>query len=88
MAIDWFNFVEAWVWIGLGTWGLFQKSFEKTALAYCLAVILVCFGVSDFVEMTTGCWWHPWWLLAWKAACLITAITLIMIIIKKERRTQ
>ncbi len=32
---------------------------------------LALFGVSDFVEIWSGAWWRPWWLLAWKVCCLI-----------------
>ena len=28
------------------------------------------FGISDFVEIHTGAWYRPWWLLAWKATCV------------------
>jgi hypothetical protein len=35
------------------------------------AIAFALFGVSDLVETTTGAWWRPWWLLAWKAACVI-----------------
>ncbi|MEM6315778.1 MAG: hypothetical protein AAF743_16945 [Planctomycetota bacterium] len=44
---------------------------------WALAVILVAFGVSDIVETRTGAWYRPWWLLVWKAACVIGAIGLI-----------
>ena len=35
-----------------------------------LAITLVLFALSDVVEVRTGAWWRPWWLLAWKASCL------------------
>gem|GEM_PF-3089523 len=34
------------------------------------SVFLALFGVSDFVEVHTGAWWRPWWLLAWKGDCI------------------
>jgi hypothetical protein len=41
------------------------------------AVAFALFGVSDLVETTTGAWWQPWWLLAWKAACLFAFLWLL-----------
>jgi hypothetical protein len=34
-------------------------------------VVLIAFGVSDIVETTTGAWWRPWWLFAWKTICVV-----------------
>ncbi|MBE7458640.1 MAG: hypothetical protein KJ057_17160 [Phycisphaerae bacterium] len=38
----------------------------------------LAFGASDVVEADTGAWWRPWWLLAWKAACLAVLLTLLI----------
>jgi hypothetical protein len=35
---------------------------------------LVAFGISDLVETRTGAWYHPWWLLVWKSACVVLLI--------------
>jgi hypothetical protein len=35
------------------------------------ALLFLVFGISDFVEITTGGWYKPWWLLLWKASCLV-----------------
>jgi hypothetical protein len=42
------------------------------------AVAFALFGLSDIVETTTGAWWRPWWLLAWKAACVATLLVLLV----------
>jgi len=34
------------------------------------AILFVAFAGSDIVELHTGAWWRPWWLLCWKGACL------------------
>jgi hypothetical protein len=34
-------------------------------------LIAVLFGISDLVEARTGAWWRPWWLLLWKAICVM-----------------
>jgi hypothetical protein len=35
------------------------------------ATASVLFGISDIVETRTGTWYEPWWLFAWKAACVV-----------------
>ena len=52
-----------------------------------LASILILFGVSDFVEMVTGAWWQPWWLLVWKGLCLIIGIILVILILKQRKNS-
>lgn len=34
-------------------------------------LVLLAFGISDLVETTTGAWWRPWWLFAWKTICVL-----------------
>lgn len=34
------------------------------------APTLVLFGISDVIEVYTGAWWSPWWLLLMKGSCL------------------
>jgi hypothetical protein len=53
-----------------------------------MAIILILFGISDFVEMVSGAWWQPWWLLVWKALCIGVGFILIILIYKTERRQQ
>ena len=36
------------------------------------ALAFFCFGVSDFIEIYSRAWYHPWWLILWKGICLIT----------------
>ena len=49
-----------------------------------LAIIFILFGISDFVEMATGAWWRPWWLLAWKTLCIVLGIILIILIFNER----
>lgn len=72
------NALEAALW-GLIALVLFIAAFRhpqsrKPLIIASLAFLL--FGLSDLVEISTGVWWHPWWLLLWKAACLGTFLTL------------
>lgn len=41
-------------------------------------LVFVAFGLSDVVEMGTGAWWRPWWLFAWKAACVLALLVLLI----------
>jgi len=65
------NSVEAAVWISIGFLlflGLKKgavNSSKKDVVA--LSILFVAFGASDVVEVYSGAWWRPWWLLIWKA---------------------
>jgi hypothetical protein len=84
MLIELFNLVEGLWWIGLGVW---LMSFAAISKCYktALASILILFGISDFVEMATGAWWQPWWLLAWKGLCVAVGIILIILIFNERK---
>jgi hypothetical protein len=43
----------------------------KTGWRWLLPMCFVVFGVSDVIEAQTGAWWHPWWLFAMKALCVL-----------------
>jgi hypothetical protein len=49
------------------------------------AIAFAVFGVSDFVETTTGGWWRPWWLFAWKAACVLAFLVLLARHARRQR---
>lgn len=70
----WTNRAEGLVWISMGLgiwlWGR-RREARQRSLGVQAMVVLILFGVSDFVEATTGAWWRPWWLFAWKAACVL-----------------
>lgn len=85
MGIDFFNLVEGVFWIGLGAWVLLTRRMVRGRRQVALAIFLIAFGVSDFVEMRTGAWWTPWWLLAWKAVC-VGMFLVIFVHYQTERR--
>ena len=64
------NSVEALVWVTIGV--LLLLSFKKLAAnspkkdGVVLGILFVAFGASDVVEVYSGAWWRPWWLLIWK----------------------
>lgn len=66
------NAIEAVVWWVLGICMVIAAYAKPVARRQCLiaAIALVLFGCSDIVEISTGAWWRPWWLLVWKGACI------------------
>ncbi len=68
------NAIEAVVWWVLGlcmlTAAVWKKPQRRNIII--VGIILILFGLSDIVEISTGAWWRPLWLLAWKAFCAAT----------------
>lgn len=87
MGVDIFNLVEGVFWIGLGVWVLVTRRVVRQRRHIVLAIGLVMFGISDFVEMASGAWWEPWWLLVWKGIC-VGVFILFFIHLYFERRRQ
>jgi hypothetical protein len=75
------NYGEAVLWASMGV-GFLIAAVRSGGRARwtCAAagVALLAFGGSDVIEARTGAWWHPWWLLAWKGACLAVFTGLII----------
>ena len=72
-AVDSFNAVEVVLWliVALVLFHLGRRHQRLRGHAWSAASLFVLFGISDLVELQTGAWWQPWWLLAWKALCLV-----------------
>lgn len=70
------NYLEALLW------GVIAIAFAIAAIkpsglrgrCLLLAVTFLAFAGSDVVEVQTGAWWRPWWLLAWKAVCVLIMV--------------
>jgi len=62
------NCMEASLWIlfalGLG-WRSILPSPPHATLSRWVVPIFTLFGLSDLVEVHTGEWWKPGWLLLW-----------------------
>lgn len=74
------NYIEAALWacIGLGFLVHALRTVGHKRRASLLAgITFVVFGASDIVETTTGAWWRPWWLFAWKAGCVVALLALL-----------
>lgn len=75
------NYIEAALWGVIGV-VLFAfaagRAGEQRRRAAMAAGTFVLFGASDVIEARTGAWWRPWWLLAWKAACVLLLVVLLV----------
>jgi len=91
-----FNFFEALLWFCIAVIffvgsALKQQIFVgsiKTSIF--LGIIFILFGISDLIEIQTGAWWKPWWLLLLNSFCVIS-ITLGIVNIyrfKKGKKLQ
>ena len=83
-----FNLLEGLVWIGAGLYYLVRASRGSTPhpdLLRWAAITLLCFGPTDFIEIFTGSWFVPTWLLAWNAACVISLICCLMVFLRRRR---
>jgi hypothetical protein len=40
------------------------------------AVTFLVFAGSELVEMKTGAWWRPVWLMVWKGACIAILVSI------------
>jgi hypothetical protein len=73
------NAVESGLWfvmaVGLLIAGVRRPKIRN--MCSLAAVTLILFGLSDVVEIQTGAWWRPWWLLVWKGACLLVLAILM-----------
>jgi len=73
MVHYWGNIVEAVFWIVIGVVVFMQSRAGGAALrriATRAAIVFVVFGASDLVEVRTGAWYRPLWLLVIKAVCV------------------
>jgi len=82
------NLIEGILWILIAACFLLSvvRPGHRGAKLIAAASFLV-FGLSDFVEARTGAWWRPWWLLAWKAACVAVILVQFVWYFRMRRRT-
>lgn len=76
------NHIECGFWCAIGIGFLIAALFpfgSPRRICVAAAVTFIIFGASDWVEAITGAWWRPWWLLAWKAACLLVLLWLLIL---------
>ncbi len=82
------NYVEAALWIAIGlTFVVFAVQRRSESFAPGLAaVVFVAFGFSDIVEVRTGAWWRPWWMLVWKVGCVAAMLALLIAQVRRRRK--
>jgi hypothetical protein len=82
-AAELYNYIEIGIWCTIAAVVAFvalRRTGPVRRSGLLASVTLVAFGLSDYAEIRTGGeWWRPWWLLAWKAACVITLLGLLVI---------
>lgn len=82
------NLVEGILWLVVASGFLVSLVRRDQRLAKLIAACnFAAFGLSDFVEMGTGAWWRPWWLLVWKGLC-VTLMLLQFVAYVRRSRTQ
>ena len=81
-----FNLIEGFVWIAfsVGFWVSLVRPGQRWAKGVA-GVNFAAFGVSDFVEMQTGSWGRPWWLAAWKIACVGVMAVQVFLYTRRKR---
>lgn len=70
-----FNIIEIFLWSGMGILFLIyavRKASRFKAHGIATGITLLIFGITDIIEIFTGCWWEPWWLLALNMFCLFS----------------
>lgn len=81
-VVDAINALEIVWWIGCGALVLtksLRANHPHRQRGLLAAITLILFGLSDAVELQTGAWWKPWWLLLWKATCVVVLIGCVML---------
>ena len=68
------NYAEAALWVAIALYCATRAVATRRANLWLLAIALLLFGASDVVEVRTVAWYQPWWLLAWKTACVLTIL--------------
>jgi len=82
------NQSEAAIWFLIAAvflWSAWRQRSEARRLCVVAAVTFLLFGISDLVEIRTGGWYKPWWLLVWKGVCVLAMVWLLWA--DKRRRT-
>ena len=84
-----FNALEAGLWVILAFALLAAARSlrgKERSVAYVAAVFLCFFGLSDVIEIYTGAWWRPPWLLAIKAVCVLVLLSCLACYLKCRNR--
>jgi len=90
-ACQLFNLVEGifWIFIGVLFFIAANRPQNYSRRFWIIGgVNFVLFGLTDFIEIRSGTWWQPWWLLAGKALCLCVGAGLFIEFYRKRKMKQ
>lgn len=85
-----FNCAEGAFWLILGVMFFLRKKKIRSELRkpYLVAAItFILFSGTDFVEMGTGAWYDPPWLLAWNLLCVASLILCFFWYVNRRRKS-
>ncbi len=81
------NLIEAILWMVISFCFLVSLVRPGSRRAKSIAAgNFLAFGASDLIEMQTGAWWRPWWLLVWKGACVAVMLTQFVCYVRRTRK--
>ena len=86
--VDAFNLFEVYLWSIMGIGFLIAAAVkpENQWSADAAGIMLILFGVSDWIELSTGAWWKPWWLFVWKAICVLSLVILGVAAYQRQKK--
>jgi hypothetical protein len=82
-----FNLIEALLWAGVAAGVLiFSKRLadRRRRIAYVAAAAFFLFGISDILEVYTGAWWQPLWMLLLKGTCVLSLAACLVAYVKSR----
>lgn len=88
-----FNYIEAGVWF-LFFWILLIRAYKRGKRdpfffnQLIASFFFLLFSISDLIEVQTGAWWRPVWLLMLKGICIIAFIWCIFQFFKIKKNAK
>jgi lipopolysaccharide export LptBFGC system permease protein LptF len=84
-----FNVCEGvlWVAIAAGFAEVYRRRRENGDLMLASGLLFLVFGISDFVEIHTGGWYKPWWMLLWKGSTLVGFVVAYLLFRRRRQRS-
>ena len=73
------NWGEVFLWPAIGLLCLvfaIKRKRRADKSLWVLGATFILFGLSDFIELKTGAWWTPLWLLFLNAFCIAIFVTI------------
>jgi hypothetical protein len=75
VILDWFDAIEAVLWVIIGIAVLVRSRNASGRLRHVglvAGLAFFAFAGTDLVELRTGAWYRPWWLLVYNVLCVTT----------------